>query len=324
MVDDKNQVIKVSIVMPTYNRSAYLKEAIESVLAQTFQDWELFVMDDGSTDQTEAIVRTYAQMDKRVCYLKQPNAGPCVARNTGLRHSTGKYVAFLDDDDRWLPNKLEMQVRVMESDLTIGFSYTRFQIYRKVGNTLEQSKLFPQSLAARFEDLMDNFIAPSSVMFRREVFDQAGEFDTRYRKCDDFDFWLRAGQICKIAAVDQVGVFTVMDGRMHDADDEVEVWKIGIDILRNLKLQPGYLRSKPLIRTHMAKRYYWIGRIFLDRQAYGQAAAHFAKALLMDPLIGLSVRRTEDRGAFSRILKSYAAVIFCLWKSLGWNKYEVT
>ena len=306
----------VSIITPTYNRASYIAEAVESVLKQTFPDWELIVVDDGSIDNTKQVIELYTKTDKRILYIWQKNGGTVNARNTGLAQVQGKYVAFLDDDDRWLPDKLKIQVDLMETNLEIGFCYTRFQIYKKIGNSLEKTKLFPHSLARQFEDLFDNFIAPSSAMFRKTVFNQVGGFNPFYRKCEDFDFWLRAGQVCKIAPIDQVGVFTVMDGRSHDASNEIEVWKIGIDILRNLKLEPQYANYKSSVKTHIAKRYYWIGREYLDQKAYLKAALNFARAIATDPLIGLAVRGAKDRGTFAQVLKSYVAIPICLVKGL--------
>ena len=306
----------VSVILPTHNRASYIGEAIESVLAQTFQDWELIIVDDGSTDHTKKLVDSYVQRDPRVHYIWQKNAYCVAARNNAFGRVRGKYVAFIDDDDRWLAKKLEIQVKAMEQDPEIGFCYMQFQIYKKTREGLQKTKLFPQFLARTFEELPDAFIAPCSVLFRKSHTDRLGKFDTRYKTCEDFDFWLRIAQICKIHPIAEVGAFTVMDGRLHDASNEIKVWQIGIEILRNLKLTPQYRHCKHLIRTHIAKRYYWIAREYLDQKVYWRAAAHFSKALLTDPLIGLAVRASEKQDVISQIVKSYAAAPLCLLKGL--------
>ncbi len=298
----------VSIVTPTYNRAEYLKEAIESVLAQTYQDWELIVVDDGSSDHTVQVLRKFMKDDNRIHYIKKENNGAAAARNTALHQVTGKYIAFIDDDDRWLPEKLQMQVELMESDSEIGFCYVRFQIYKKVGNNLEKGTLFPPFLASKFEDLFDAFIAPSSAMFRKTCFDRVGWFNPQYERCEDFDLWLRIAQMTKIAAIDKIGVFSVMDERHRGMDTEVRSWKIGIELLKHVKLTPQYQYYKPIIKTHIAKRYYWIGRADLDAHQYQNAAFNFIKAILTDPMIGLAVRRSESKGNLIQILKPYAAV----------------
>ena len=308
----------VSVVIPTYNRASYIGEALESVLSQTFKDWELIVVDDGSTDNTQGVIKSFLNKDNRIRCIRQENRGAVAARNKALEVASGKYVAFLDDDDRWLPDKLEMQVKVMESDPEIGFCYMRFQIYKKVENRLEKGKLFPEFLATKFEELPDVFIAPCSAMFRKSCLDCAGLFDTRYKQCDDFDFWLRIGQICKIQPIDKIGAFTVMDGRTHNASNELKVWQTGIDILTNLKLTPQYQHCKGLVKTHIAKRYCWIAREYLDRRSYWPAALNFTKALLTDSLIGLAVTMGEPKGIgkMTRVLKFYMTVPACLVKGL--------
>ncbi len=308
----------VSVIIPTYNRASYIGEAIDSVLTQIFRDWELIVVDDGSTDDTAKVLEKYRRQDPRIHYVRQKNAGSSRARNTAITHISGKYVAFLDDDDRWLPKKLEMQVQFMESNPTIGFCYMRFQIYKKVGNKLEKGKLFPEFLATEFEELSDVFIAPCSVLIRKSHLDEVEWFGPQYNRCEDFDLWLRLGQICKIAPIDEIGAFTIMDDRPHGAESELKVWEIGIEILRNLKLTPQYQHRKKLIRTNIAKRYYWIAREYLNEKSYRKAAINFAKALLTDPLIGLAVtvRKPEGIEKMTRVLKSYMAVPVCLLKGL--------
>src|SRR5438132_12765470 len=107
----------VSVIIATHNRARLLRRAIHSVLAQTFEDWELLVVDDGSTDNTETIA--VSLQDLRICYLRhEVNRGLSAARNTGIRISRGEYVAFLDDDDEWLPKKLERELEVFRSSST--------------------------------------------------------------------------------------------------------------------------------------------------------------------------------------------------------------
>ena len=162
----------VSVIIPTYKRAAYLKEAVESVLAQTFEDWELIVVDDGSPDNTGEIVETLRQRDHRIRYIRQSNGGWCAAQNIGVSHAKGNYIALLDNDDLWLPEKLNVQVSFMESHPEIGFCYTRFQIYRETENGLEKGKLFPELLATKFEEVPCAFIAPSSVMIKKSCLDK--------------------------------------------------------------------------------------------------------------------------------------------------------
>lgn len=308
----------VSVITPTYNRAYYLKQAIESVYAQTFTDWEMLVVDDGSGDETKALVSRYSEKDSRIHYLHQKNSGCATARNTGLKNAKGKYVAFLDDDDRWLPEKLGTQVAFMESHPEIGLCYTRFRVYRKVGDRLEEGKLFPPFLITKFEQLSDAFIPPSAQMIKKSCLDQLGGFDVRYHISEDFDLLLRFAQRWSIAPIDRVLVTTVMDGRNHTAQSEIKISLETSEILRNLELVPEYSNRKRLIRAWIALRFYLAAREYLDQKNHWQAVIYFARALLTDPLVGLAVRRQGEEGSklIVRILIAYAAVPVCLLKGI--------
>src|SRR5882757_4082321 len=106
----------VSVIMPAYNAEKYIAEAINSVKQQTYTAWELIVIDDGSTDNTAAIIKKYAGTDNRIMYTYQANGGQGKARNNGLKKATGEYVAFLDADDLWIPEKLNTQVEIMHAN----------------------------------------------------------------------------------------------------------------------------------------------------------------------------------------------------------------
>ncbi|MBI4357811.1 MAG: glycosyltransferase family 2 protein, partial [Candidatus Omnitrophica bacterium] len=167
----------VSVIMPTYNRVSYLRGAIESVLAQTFRDWELVVVVDGSKDGSKELVESYARSDGRVICIWQGNAGYSAANNRGLREAKGLYIAFLDDDDRWLPEKLELQVNLMKSSPEAGFCYGRFRVFRQTDHGLREGKLFPQKMITKFEELSDAFVPPSATLIRKSLIDEVGGFD---------------------------------------------------------------------------------------------------------------------------------------------------
>lgn len=313
----------VSIILCTYNRARYLKDAIESVLSQTFADWELLLVNDGSADHTEEVVLPYVKLDQRIRYIKKRNEG-CLAsaRNHGLANAKGQYIAFLDDDDRWLPEKLEKQANHMELHPEIGFCYTQFQIYRLDGERLEPTKIFPEFLARTYKDLFNAFVPPSTVMIRKVCLDEVKGFKSKYRLSEDFDMWLRVGQRWKFAPIDEIHVYTVMDGRTHDGKDPLKVNEATINILRNLELIPECLSYKAYVRLQIARRIYQTGRIYLDEGEYGKAAQYFLRALLTDPLVGLAVRRPRDRGIrlIFRVLKAYLAIPACLVKGLIYAK----
>lgn len=123
----------VSIVTPTYNAENYLKYTIESVLSQTYQNWEMLIVDDCSTDNTVAIIKSYIEKDNRITLIElDKNSGAAVARNTAIEKASGRYIAFLDSDDRWLPNKLEKQIGFMQNN-NYAFTYTAYEKINESG-----------------------------------------------------------------------------------------------------------------------------------------------------------------------------------------------
>jgi O-antigen biosynthesis protein len=182
----------VSVVIPTYNRAQLVARALDSVLAQSFRDFEALVIDDGSTDDTAGVVRRYVQMDTRVRYLRQhPNRGVGAARNVGLRESRGELIAFLDSDDYWFPAKLERQVDLMrDAPADVGLVYCGVENVNERG---ERWLYEPKSRGDVYARLLTKNVvhSGSGVMIRRNVIRTAGFFDERIPAIEDYDYWLR-------------------------------------------------------------------------------------------------------------------------------------
>jgi len=177
-----------SVIIPTFNRAAFLAEAIDSVLAQTEKDFELIVVDDGSTDQTSELVAAYG---KQIHYLFQPNAGVSAARNFGIRHAKGRFITFLDSDDLWLPKKLSRQIEWMAVHPDIMLCYTD-EIWIRRGVRVNQKKIHAKAGGWIYPLCLPRcLISPSAVLMRRELFDAAGLFDEQLPICEDYDLWLR-------------------------------------------------------------------------------------------------------------------------------------
>lgn len=186
---------KVSIIIPAYNSALFIKRALDSVLGQTWGDWELLVIDDCSTDGTADIVASYAQKDARIRLLHtEKNSGaPALPKNIGVENARGEYVAFLDHDDEWLPTKLEKQLQVFadSKDERLGLvscganlinnKGKRFSVYNpaltKVG--------FPEIL------LRNPVYSNSSVLMKKEVIENVGERDVKMKYSEDWDMWIR-------------------------------------------------------------------------------------------------------------------------------------
>ena len=183
---------KVSVVIITYNRAEFLRSAISSVLSQTFQDFELIVVDDASKDNTAGVVQAFN--NKRIRYIRhETNKREAGARNTGVRNAEGEYIAFLDDDDEWLPEKLQKQVELLDkSPAAVGGIYTGFiKIDRPTGKALEQ--IIPTKRGDIFRDmLVQNYVGtPSTVLLRKMCFEKVGLFDEGIAFGPDYDMWFR-------------------------------------------------------------------------------------------------------------------------------------
>ena len=187
-MDKRRKDPLVSIIIPTYNRGWILKEAINSVLAQDFTDFELIVVDDGSTDKTQDILNTY---NEDIRALRQNNQGVSAARNAGIASALGRFIAFLDSDDLWLPKKLSTQIDFFKSNRDALICQTD-EIWIRNGvrvNPKKRHKKFSGDLFKRSLSLC--LISPSAVMIKRSLFEEVGVFDETLPACEDYDLWLR-------------------------------------------------------------------------------------------------------------------------------------
>jgi len=180
---------KVSVVIPTYNRLPMLKEAVRSVLAQDFEDFELIVVDDASTDGTFEELKQFGGRVKVIEH--EENRGVSAARNRGVLHAKGKYVAFLDSDDLWVKGKLKIQVAFLDDNPHYPLCYTD-EIWIRRGKRVNPMKRHAKYSCWIFEKCLPLcIISPSSAMMRKNLFLKVGLFDEALPVCEDYDFWLR-------------------------------------------------------------------------------------------------------------------------------------
>ena len=176
----------VSVIIPTYNRACLLKEAIGSVQEQVFSDFELIVVDDGSTDNTAQLLQSYANIQ----VVKQDHRGVSAARNAGIAQAFGQFLAFLDSDDLWLPEKLSAQVAFFESHPDALICHTE-EIWIRNGVRVNPRRRHRKHSGMIFERAVQLcLVSPSAVMIHRSLFDQVGWFDETLPACEDYDLWL--------------------------------------------------------------------------------------------------------------------------------------
>lgn len=194
----------VSVVIPTHNRSNYLKRAIDSVLGQSFQDFELIIVDDNSDDDTEDVVHSYS--DKRIKYLKNTkNLKATKSRNIGICNAKGKYIALLDDDDYWYPHKLEKQIdKIFQSNKNLGFVYSGFSIVLQKNNTIFMN-IYPQKKGKVFKDIINfNILGSPTPLIRKDLLLRAGLFDNSFKSAQDWDLWIRLSMLTEFDYVDEI------------------------------------------------------------------------------------------------------------------------
>ncbi|MCC7355148.1 MAG: glycosyltransferase [Anaerolineae bacterium] len=182
----------MSVIVPTYNRADLIPYTIDSVLSQTTSDWELIVVDDGSTDDTAAVVKRYQDQDARVHYVRQENAGVSAARNRGVANSTGEYLCFLDSDDELLPQKVAQQAGYLDSHQSIGLVASGHLLIDREGQPLAQAlpwRSYPRLDLATLASTCP--MVPHAVLLRRSWFVRVGGFATSLSGAADHDLWLR-------------------------------------------------------------------------------------------------------------------------------------
>ena len=273
----------VSVIIPTYNRERFIREAVVSALEQSYRDFEVIVIDDGSTDATGEIIHSLGS--DRVRYVYQANTGRSAARNRGLREARGRYIAFLDSDDLYLKEKLALQVQFMDRHPQFGMVYTSAYCIDENGARLKHT--YEASAAGRIYEQIAFFrpvtITLPTVMLRREVVDAVGNFDERMTRFEDTDYWRRVSKQHQIGALPDY----TCEVRSHK-ENELSAH------------EPSAIRASVM---------YYIEKVLRDdtavpqavrRQGAGRLCLHYAEACL-------SQRGFRDEG------KALFAAAFCYW-----------
>ncbi|MBN1507463.1 MAG: glycosyltransferase family 2 protein [Sedimentisphaerales bacterium] len=265
-------MVKVSVIIPTYNRREMVTRAIDSVTAQTQTDLEVIVVDDGSTDDTAEVVR--GMSDKRIRYVFRSNGGPAGARNLGLARAKGQYVAFLDSDDFWPPRYLEMMLLHLDAQPAFGGAYSAITLVRPDGQQVK-SYHRPAGKSGRLaEDLFQRgFIWPSATLFRASAWARFF-FDERLsRSSEDSDAFLRLSVHTQLLFVPDIEAFHVMS---KDSLSETE----GVNCSRAISLERFYfdLGGREVVRPCTARRRlsHAYRAVAEDRRAKGAKTAALA------------------------------------------------
>lgn len=219
----------ISVIIPTYNRASFLIRALTSVQRQTLACDEIIIIDDGSCDNTpERVEDVAAECRIPVRYIYQKNQGPAAARNKGIQEARFSYLAFLDSDDHWQKNKLEIQYTALAADSKMMIAHTRERWLRR-GKHLNQKKIHQPGNGDIFKHCLQLCaVGMSTVMVKKELFDEIGLFKENMRCCEDYDFWLRTS--CRYPFLLLDNPLTIKEG---GREDQVSLqFRVGMDRLR--------------------------------------------------------------------------------------------
>jgi GT2 family glycosyltransferase len=278
-------VPKVSVIVPTYNTSQYIAETLDSVFAQTFEDYEVIVINDGSPDTPE-LEKALQPYRDRILYLKQENRGPSAARNLGIRHSRGEFLAFLDSDDAWAPQYLTEQMRLIEQSPGLDAVYSDVRRFSTTGEALKTfMETCPSKGPVTFESLMTGRCQPcaSFMLVRGKAVLEAGHFDENFRRSEDYDLWLRIlHQEGKISYQKRVLGRALV---RHDSlsSSGVEMSRAAMQVLKKLE---GTLELSPRTRRLVRRRIAFyqahcdkgMAKEYLAQRDYDQAKKQLARA----------------------------------------------
>ncbi len=192
--------MKFSVIIPTYNRAYILRRAIDSVLSQTYQNFELIVVDDGSTDETQEILEDYGE---KIKILTQKNRGVSAARNLGLKYSSGELISFLDSDDSWFSHKLEAQFQFFRENPEIPLVHGE-EVWIRNGKRVNPKHKHKKSGGDIFEKCLSLcLISPSAVAIKKELLIEMEGFDENFIVCEDYDLWLKVTSLHEVGFIER-------------------------------------------------------------------------------------------------------------------------
>jgi len=274
----------VSVILTCYNGARWISQAIKSVLAQTYKDFELLVIDDGSTDSSKEIISTYLS-DKRVHYLYQENKGFSAAINKGIKESKGDFIGFVGQDDLWMPNKLEVQIRYFDEHKAVDLVHSNYYSIDSEGKIIKVIEIKIPSFSSKKKLIeylfINNFIGFETVLVKKRCFDEVGFFDERMTGFSDHDMWLRIAGKFNIAYID----LPLVKKREH----ELQLSKTRIEqVLKDEFLMVNkainhYSFLKNAERKKLAELYYIWGTTMLQKGRNEKAKQKFLKAIRCRP-----------------------------------------
>jgi len=285
----------VSVIIPVYNSAAYVQDAIRSALEQDYESKEIIVVDDGSTDSTPDILKSFQD---EVIVLTQSNAGPGSARNRGLKHAMGSYIAFLDSDDFWVPGKLRLQIEYLEQKREVGAVYSKWLLWHPdaegrfspldLAPLKERSTIVPEDSDWIYTNLLfECRLLTSTVVLRRSIMEEVGLFNEDLLRGQDYDYWIRLSRVTRIHKLDNELVLYRIHGdniAVKYPDHNYELMIVERNVSRwGLTGPEGKTVPKDQLERHLGQLCFSFGYGHCKRGTYRIAREAFWKALHYQP-----------------------------------------
>lgn len=286
---------KVSVIIPAYNREPYIRQAIDSVLNQTFENIELIIVDDGSIDGTMGVLESYGN---RIYILEHPgriNKGQSAAINLGLRHATGNYIAILDSDDYWELNKIELQVNYLNKRQELGLVYGNGIAVDEHGNYLYDIYSTGHKENNKPENIFLDcyFLVPNNSLIRSGVFKITGGFDENLRSAQDHDMAIRIAEVTKLGYLDRP-VFCYRRHSQSISQKNARMrWQNGFIIIN--KARQRYPYSMGVIYRRKAVLHYRLYQCLTENSEYLKAIYHLLLSGIYDPRRALNVLSGKEK-----------------------------
>lgn len=272
----------VSVVIATYNMGKFLSESINSVLNQTYANIEVIVVDDGSTDGTNEVMKPYLG-DSRIKYIIQDNTGQASAKNRGIRESQGEFVAFLDADDMWVPEKLALQIPVFAKSQNVGVVYARVSYIDEMGSTIRiaDNELFRGRVSSDL--FIRNFIGFGTSVVKRECLTRLGGFKEHIRMGIDYELWLRLSTQYEFDYVERPLLRYRLWGGQMSRNCQAR-YQNGIEIMRNFLVEFPNVVDPHVQNIAWAYTYVGFGQCLLEiGNGFGEALSLYLRALRYKP-----------------------------------------
>ena len=303
---------KISVIIPAYNAEHTIEETIKSVLEQTFPDFEIIVIDDGSSDRTLNVVREI--VDPRIKCFSYTNGGSSVARNRGISHATGEFIAFLDADDLWTPDKLELQLEALQKNPEAGvaYSWTYFLYEDEHRSYADTSNLYEDNVYA--ELLIKNFLHNgSNPLIRRQAIDTIGLFKASLIFCEDWDFYIRLASIYPFVLIQKPQV--IYRQSIGTKSSKIKQVEEAILTVTDIAFEAAPSKYKRLKYKSLAWSYKYLAQQYLRYQnkpsTLKLAVNNLLKAVFLQPSILLE---EYTQGLIRKLIKQsmrlYTPIVF--------------